>query len=351
MEDGEIGQMDGLLLAILDNSYDGVVYYKTLRNGNAEIIDFIFKYMNDSAMKHLRGNKTDYLGKTFLQLFPANIGNGLFNLFRNTADTGVPGTDTYFYDEGAYRGWYKNSVVKYKDGIIVYFNDDTEKTELYKQLSQKTEQLEKLLTQKETLLKETHHRVKNNMQIIASLLSLQSKSINDDKFVEAFEIAKQRINTMALIHDKLYKGKNFNSIDLESFIYDIISTVGRFYDGIIKLVDYEVKADKMDVSIGTCINIGLILNELLTNSYKHAFKGRSDGRIKISAKYLDPNIHLCVADNGPGFPKGFDFENGTTLGLIIVQSLVAQMNGIMKISSDNGCAFSIIFRDKTLTQM
>jgi two-component sensor histidine kinase len=337
------------LSAVLNNSSDGIVSYFPKKNERGEIVDFIFEYMNDSSLMHTPGKKEDYLGKGFLEKFPFNKENGMFDSFKAVAETGIPSHDIYFYDEGGIRGWYKNYVVKYKERIIVYYSNDTEKTELQNQLKEKTVKLENYLAEKERhlkekelLLQETHHRVKNNMQIISSLLSLQSKTITDPKAMEAFDNSIQRIRTMALIHEKLYRDKNFYKMRLDSFIEEVVQTTRNFYYNHPVHIKYKVRVQNLDIDVSNCVNIGLIINEIVMNSIKHAFKDLNKGEICIEAKKDNGSILLIITDNGRGLPVEFDINSIQSLGLTLVQSLVEQMEGALTIESNNGTTFRII---------
>jgi two-component sensor histidine kinase len=336
------------LMAVMNNSSDGIACYKPFRDDRGDIVDFVFELLNDSALTHTPGSKEDYIGKKLLEKFPYNAKNGMFDSFRKTAETGIPSYGIYYYDEGDIRGWFKNYVVKHRDYIIVYYSNDTEKTELQIQLKEKTVKLEsillekeKLLKEKEVLLQETHHRVKNNLQIISSLLNLQSRTIDDPKAQTAFESSIQRIRTMALIHEKLYRDKNFYKMELNTFIQEVVQSARNFYYNYPTKIDYKVKSENLNIDVSYCVNIGLIINEIVMNSIKHAFNGSNKGEIVIEAKKSGEDLNLVISDNGCGLPKKFNINENNSLGLTLVQSLVEQMDAVLTIKTIPGTTFTI----------
>ena len=195
-------------------------------------------------------------------------------------------------------------------------------------------------TEKETLIKEIHHRVKNNLQIIISLLRLQASTIDDKKTVEHFTECEQRIAAMALVHDRLYKSSNFSEIDLPTYIDELTGNLITSFSAIRTRKKSTIEIERL--SLDTIIPISLIINECITNSFKHGYSpGKTDFEITCNFIKKPNNIAvLYIGDNGVGFPEGFSLENpNSSLGVELIDSLVDQINGEVKIIRDQGGAY------------
>jgi len=208
--------------------------------------------------------------------------------------------------------------------------------------NQSEEQLLGSLEEKKVLLKEIHHRVKNNMQVIYSLLNLQARGI-DDKTVRAmFEESRNRVGSMALIHERLYRSEDLAHIEFKDYLQNLVARIADTYKrhDIVLSVDMDPVA--LDVNVG--IPCGLIVNELVSNSLKHAFPEGRNGTIRVGVSRNKEGDHvLTVADNGIGFPSGVDFRTTQSLGLQLVNVLVGQINGTIELSKDERTEFSITF--------
>jgi two-component sensor histidine kinase len=192
------------------------------------------------------------------------------------------------------------------------------------------------------LLKEIHHRVKNNLQIISSLLSLQSENINSENPARTFRESQDRIRSMALIHEKLYQSNDISRIDFAEYVRSLTAYLFRSY---ITGPGIEISIDIHDVSLGIdmAIPCGLIINELVSNSLKYAFPDRRPGEIDISLAQCDHEYKLTVSDNGTGLPEGMDFRNTPSLGLQLVNTLVHQLEGNIVLDTSHGTRFVITF--------
>ena len=197
------------------------------------------------------------------------------------------------------------------------------------------------------LLKEIHHRVKNNLQVISSLLYLQSKRMNDNKVIEMFNESSNRIQSISLIHQKLYQSKDAATIDFGGYANDLASALFRSYGVNQNVVRLRLDIHNTGLSMDSAIPCGLIINELVSNSLKYAFPGGREGEIQIAmSRDRDDRITLVVADNGIGLPKGLDFLNGESLGLQLVATLVDQLRGTMALNRKSGAEFTITFTDR-----
>ncbi|NRA12087.1 MAG: PAS domain S-box protein [Crocinitomicaceae bacterium] len=231
--------------------------------------------------------------------------------------------------------WTQWTNTRTADGLLVGIAQDiTEKKELEQKLIRK-------IHENELLLKEMHHRVKNNLQIITSLLNLQFNGIEDKQVIEAIAKSKDRINSMALLHTKLYQSGNLASINFGEYLSELTSSIEASYcDNNIKCL---VKHSQIFFNIDLSINLGLIITELLTNAYKHAFKGRMEGEIQVEITNKVGKLELIVADNGIGITD--DIKSTQSLGLEIVLALTEQINGTMDIVSDGGLKYVITFEE------
>lgn len=196
------------------------------------------------------------------------------------------------------------------------------------------------------LLKEVHHRVKNNLQIISSLISLQSETINDNYLLNIFKDTQTRIRAMALIHDKLYKSTNMSKLNFAEYIQDLLAELYATYEHYISGVALKVDIDPdLDIDIDIAIPCGLIINELITNSIKYAFPERQDGTITVSfARREDGKYSFSVGDNGVGCPAGMNFKTAKSLGLQLVNDLITRkLKGTIDIDTKNGTKYRMEF--------
>lgn len=204
--------------------------------------------------------------------------------------------------------------------------------------------LEQSNKEKEIFLKEIHHRVKNNLQIISSLLYLQFKDYKDEKMVEALHQAQQRIKSMALVHNKLYEKQDVVHVYLKEYINDLAAGILASNNPAGKQINIKVEENSNAAfSLDTSISIGLILNELITNSCKYAFANRQKGNIDITLEQADNQYKLYIADDGNGLPG--DFEKKNSLGVRLVKNLARQMGGEANFTSNNGTVVTILFTE------
>ncbi|HOI15262.1 MAG TPA: PocR ligand-binding domain-containing protein [Geobacteraceae bacterium] len=216
-----------------------------------------------------------------------------------------------------------------------------------KDISERKQAEEKIRTslqEKDVLLKEIHHRVKNNLLVVSNLLDLQSEHIADDRMRRFFQESQDRIQSMALIHEKLYQKRDYRCIDFLDYLDTLSHYLLHCYEKKPGLISLNVEADTVTVGIDEAIPLGLIVNELLSNALKYAFPQGRQGTITIRCLARDDGrISLIVADDGVGLPAGLDFRNTETLGLQLVTLLVRQLRGILEIENDGGASFAITF--------
>lgn len=209
-------------------------------------------------------------------------------------------------------------------------------------------QLQESLKEKEILLREIHHRVKNNMQIISSLLELQSKHIKDKQEAELFKDSKDRIASMSLIHELLYQSEKLSNIDFGGYIQQLVYNLHRSFGLDVGKIKVNIKAKDVFIGIDVAIPLGLIINELVSNSFKYAFPAGQEGTISIKLKLADDDtVELIIGDNGIGIPESLDFRHSDTLGLQLVTNLTEhQLGGKIEIRSNGGTEFRIRFKVK-----
>lgn len=211
-------------------------------------------------------------------------------------------------------------------------------------IEEKDRHLEKSLREKELLLKEIHHRVKNNLQTVSSLLNLQSRTFTDQGMTAAIKESQSRVKSMALIHQKLYQNEDISTIDFQEYTQDLISYLFNMYDQQ-KNIRYEIEPFSVNLDVDTAVPLGLILNELVSNSLKHAFTDLEEGLIQIAVESVgDGKLRLEVSDNGRGFPAGFNQEKATSMGLRLVKSLSRQLQADLTVRSENGILYQIDFK-------
>lgn len=197
-------------------------------------------------------------------------------------------------------------------------------------------------SKEKNLLKEIHHRVKNNLNVIIGLLELQSQNIEDLSVKEMFRESINRIRSMAIIHEYLYRSDNQSKIDLSVYIESLADNLLLVYAENKRELLINYSLDNLLVDFDIAIPIGLIVNEVVTNSIKHAFFDKEKGRIDITLEKKDHNINLIIKDDGIGIPVNFDIENNKTLGLQLVKLLVNQLNGKYKIYREEGTTVQIV---------
>ena len=208
-------------------------------------------------------------------------------------------------------------------------------------------ELLKSLKDKELLLREIHHRVKNNLAVVSSLLYLQSKKTQNPEVLDALLESQQRIKSMVLVHERLYRSKDFSSIKYSEYIEALTKTLFNSYgyDNIRVALEMDIKDIYLDTDSAT--NVGLIINELISNSIKHAFPDGKEGKISISFDVDDKGLYtLLVKDNGVGLPPDFDYEGSDTLGIKLVSTLVEQIEGTMEVDKTCGTSFKIKFKKR-----
>ncbi|GMV95178.1 MAG: hypothetical protein AMXMBFR82_49560 [Candidatus Hydrogenedentota bacterium] len=200
---------------------------------------------------------------------------------------------------------------------------------------------------RETYLKEVHHRVKNNLQVISSLLFLQTVHTPDPKVLEILKESQSRVKSIALIHEKLYRSAELVRLDFAGYVRDLVTDLFRSYGMDQRGISATVRVENVSLEIDTAIPCGLIINELVSNVLKHAFPNGRSGNVMVELEPAgDRRFNLLVKDNGVGLPEGFDWRASASLGLKLVNDLTRQLDGTIRVDTANGgTAFHITFRE------
>ncbi len=222
---------------------------------------------------------------------------------------------------------------------------NNELTNTKRELTKTNLQLEQSLEEKKMLLKEIHHRVKNNLMVISSLLSLQSQYIKDKYDLDLFKESQNRAKSMALIHERLYRSTDLKSINFGDYIQTLATDLFETYVTDPDRIKLNMNLENEMVDINTTVPLGLIVNELITNSMKHAFNDDIEGEIKIKFQKKNDKFTLIVEDTGIGFPDDLDFKNTESLGLQLVNSLTNQIDGKIELDAHHGTKFKITFKE------
>lgn len=201
------------------------------------------------------------------------------------------------------------------------------------------------IKEKEVLLQEIHHRVKNNLQIINSLLNLQASTIDDNHTKNLLLECKLRIESMSKVHEMLYSSNNFSDINYEDYLNEMLQQIIKNHTNTNSNINYEVSVNHLHLDVNTAIPLGLIINEMVTNSLKYAFKGIKNGHISIFMQKLSNEaIEFKYNDNGVGYSTNITFENAKTLGLQLILALVDQLNGtIIRNRNNKGTSYKVLF--------
>ncbi|HPJ39456.1 MAG TPA: histidine kinase dimerization/phosphoacceptor domain -containing protein, partial [Spirochaetota bacterium] len=282
------------------------------------------------------------IGKTIREIFGRDFAQPFETVIPNVLDTGVPDNVDYNVPLDGEVRWFNARIspiegdTAKRDRVVMLIRDITGKKVI-------EDALQYSLKEKDVLLKEIHHRVKNNLQIVSSLLSLQISRITEPSVISALEESKNRVRAMAIIHEILYNSDKIGELNFSKYTASLLNNlIATFNRGQVK-----VSTDIDDIALGLndAIPCGLIINELVTNSLKHAFEHVDDPAISVSMKNGGPDksIMLTVQDNGKGIPESFNPEDPDTLGMRLVFSLAQQIGGEVSYSFTEGTRFTITF--------
>jgi two-component sensor histidine kinase len=232
--------------------------------------------------------------------------------------------------------------------VAFSINRNLNKNKLQKKLiEEQNGQIQMSLLEKETLLREIHHRVKNNLQIISSLLNIQSEDIQDTKVLLSIQEGQSRVEAMSLIHQNLYQSEHLTHVDIENYIKELVQYLVKMYHGKEQNIDIAIFTNGLRFDVDTAIPMGLIVNELVSNAFKYAFDTHTTGRLEINIHAINEfEYELIVSNNGTPLPADFDLHRSKSLGLKLVSMLSRQLRGSFTVSCTGGItAFRVIFKD------
>ena len=237
------------------------------------------------------------------------------------------------------------SAIRYRSNRLKKLNIKLENI-----ITKRTEDLNLALEDKDILLKELHHRVKNNLQIITGLLELQKEQLTDEKAIQALNEGQIRLTSIALIHQNFYGGTNLEKISFYAFLLNLTTHSKELFENENRIIEYIIHPNDITIDIDNAIPLGLIVNELLTNSYKYIPLAQAKKSVEINLLTIDNGIYeLIFKDNGPGLPPNINFDNSQTLGLKLIRGLSQQIRGSVTYHYDQGSVFTIKFKGKPKT--
>ncbi len=300
--------------------------------------------VNNSWLKVLGYEKEEVLGRNIKEfLDPESLETLKVNFSRFKESGEVRGVEFFMRKKNNER------ILVSVNGKLSYRRDGSSKQThcIFRDITDQREaerRLEASLNEKDILLKEVHHRVKNNMQVIISLINLQAGYVKDSVILDFFKDTVYRIRSMALVHEKLYQSESISAINFGDYIRALTSDISQQYISGGLRGDVNVDVEDITMGIDRAIPCGIIINELVSNSFKHGFKGTDYGQININFhKTGNSDAVLQVSDNGKGLPESFDISNINSLGMQLVDSLVVQINGSLDIKKQEGASFTITF--------
>lgn len=321
---------------LIDEMLNGFALQEVVLDANGDLYDFRILEVNVAFEELIGLGRASVVGKTVLELLP-NLDQAWIDRLGRVALGGEPiRFEQYFEELDKHLELLAYSPDR--NNVAIIFTDITEKEKTRKDL-------EISLKEKEILLKEIHHRVKNNMQVISSLLNLQASAIKDEKFDNAINDSKQRIKTMAIIHESLYRSETLGTLDFAGYASLVAKSLLTTYTAYAKNVRMEIDVEEISLNMDQAVPIGLVINELITNALKYAFADDNQGEISIIAGRAEGNkVFLTVKDNGQGLPSDVDWKNPSSLGLQIVNALVkTQLHGELTLEPGQGTAFTVRF--------
>ncbi len=320
--------------SVIENSKDAVIIHH----------DGVIKFANSAASQFIGIPKNDFLGKRITDfIHPDDRENVLSRFEQRKAGKDVESIyeiSLVKKDGSDFPAEINVSLIQYqgKPAGLVFIRDITKR--------KKAENgLKKSLQEKEVLIKEIHHRVKNNMQVISSLINIQARRMKDPKAREIFKNTRNRVMSMALVHERLYRSEDLSGIDFSTYIEQMAVHLMSYYRDLSKNIELKKDMEDIFLDVTKAVPLGLITNELITNSLKHAFPKNRKGEITIKFYKKGKTYHLTISDNGIGFPQELDFKKAESMGLDLVNSLISQINGRIELSRDKDTAFKITFED------
>lgn len=299
----------------------------------------------------------DFAGRNHFEMYPSPENQAIFERVRDTGEPHTAFAKPFEYAHSPQRGvthwdWTLSPVVDVEGrvvGLVLALTDVTTRIIAMEELARSRERIEGQLAEKEVLLREIHHRVKNNLQIISSLLYLQATQSTGTELEPLFAASRARIQAIALVHEILYSSENIGQIDVGQYLRGLAQAARDTYQVPHVAVEIDVQSTAPPLDMTEAVPCGLIVSELIGNAFKHAFEGRDRGRIEVHAVLRDSGCyHVQVNDDGRGMDIA-ELDSDQTLGMTLIRSLTRQLDGDLRLESDaNGSRFLLHFRPRTL---
>ncbi len=308
--------------------------------------DTTLTFVNEAYCLYFGKRRDELLGRPFLELIPESDHPGIQAAIQQVIQERRPRTYEHKVitpsGELRWQRWTDQPLFDERGEIVELQSVGRDTTEEHLAL----EALEASLREKEALLKEVHHRVKNNLQIVSSLLKLQAAQLTDPVARIALQESRQRISSMAMIHEKLYRSANLARIDFGAYTREMMAQLARSYGAAGQGIQFQVDIAQVHLNVEQAIPCGLIINELVTNALKHAFPTGQGGTIRVAMQADAECCVLTVTDDGVGLPPNLDINQVDSLGLQLVRTLTEQLNGSLEIASQDGAAFTVRFPEE-----
>ncbi|MBP1909582.1 histidine kinase dimerization/phosphoacceptor domain -containing protein [Methanolobus bombayensis] len=317
---------------------DVEIDFKEIPMGLNEILDAVITPIRDT----IRLTNALAMGK-LSERSHLNV-KGEFKQLANTLDSFAEMLETIIKDlsqvlTAVQKNDFSRKVQVYGEGDFLILTEGIEKTR--ETLSRMIDEREKI---EEIRKKEIHHRIKNNLQVISSLLDLESDKFESEEVVEAFKESQNRVISMALVHEELYRSKDMESIDFSDYLMKLVNELLYSYAINKDQIKIKMNVDQIFLDMDTAIPLGMIVNEIVSNSFKHAFEPGEEGEIYVNLSLEDRKLKLLVGDNGAGFPENINFRETESLGLQLVTTLTDQIDGTIELDRSKGTKFKIILQ-------
>lgn len=308
-----------------------------LYDHDGEPSDYRFIDINSAFLEIVGLKREELIGRTYNELVPPDPESGWLDCFKRVAETGVP--ENYTFASAIYNSYFETYAFRPEEGkFAALVKDVTDRV-------QAEDRIKALLAEKELILKEVHHRIKNNMSVIHSLLKLHSERQSDAVSKRVLHDVAARLQGMIVLYDKLYRSERIASLSVKEYLPALIQgVVDLFPNG--DSVRVEARIEDIDLDVKPLFSVGLMISELVINAMKFAFRGRDRGTIRVSACTRDGRVGIELEDDGIGMPDSFTFEDSHGFGMQLVGMLAKQIKASISISRENGTRFTIEFAQK-----
>lgn len=320
--------------SVLDNLVEG-----------AQIIDndFRYYYVNDAVCEQGKTTKESLIGCEMKERYPGIENTELYILISKCLKDRKPVNfiNEFNFPDGS-KGWFELRIQSVPEGILIFSVDVTKKMLDELSLIEINNELKRKVEQNDILIRELHHRVKNNLQLVISLINLYSTRIENPVVLEALDECRNYLRSLSMVHHSMYASNDFSNVNLTEYVEKLCNYFNDLSDNNRVKVVYNL--EKVIVSIDCAITLGLIVNELITNSYKHAFPDNRKGSIKIDLKEVDGVVLFSIEDDGIGLPENIVKNHSESFGLELAETLVDQINGTINFHTNHGTKYQISFK-------